>query len=1126
MELTAEQERAVRERGRDVLVTAGAGSGKTRVLVERYLALLEDLSISQIVAVTFTDAAASEMRDRVRRAVMSRPEFERHLADLDGARIGTVHSLCLQILRENPVEAGIDPASSVLSDDEEEAERLSACMDAIEAAADEQGPGLAALLGLGIRQVKNELPKMVARRNEVEAAFRALGGPNDDDWATRIRDTLDQYVSGLVEAKRAWLAEKCEWLDDARQGNDPDKLTPIVDAHLQWLGDPMEGDAEDLFERLAVAARLPGPGSVGVRAAWNAPPLEVRQALREIRELHADIAKFQWTDADVAAIDVLESLRALFMDSCERFEELKKDMSALDYLDLELKAIELLRTSPETAEAYRARFKHVLVDEVQDLNPPQFVFLDLLTRPQETKDAVSGPERFYVGDIKQAIYRFRGSDVRNVARLSNRVEGSHGAVLSLSESFRAHDPLIQTLNGVFAGVFANAVADYDAPMQPMTGRRKEGPSDAHVTVLPIGKGYADNQGKGNPSPREKIRMEARAVAQQVSLLLEEGTPVWDAAEGRARPARPEDIVILLRRFTHVAEFERALESQGAPYRASAGGGFFDRQEIIDLTNLMEWLSDAQNDLALVGVLRSPFFAIDDESLLMLRNAEGSLLENLARPPANLSESARQVCGHAADVMRTLREEAQSASPERLLNLALELTNVEAAWAPLQGGEQVIANIRRFAALARTLAAKSLDEFVEHIRLRRDSLDARDPQAALDAGDAVRLLTIHAAKGLEFPIVFIAEAGDAPARGNTRTILWRAEDGVSLTLDNEPELGETSRRRPGFYSYLAGRDEAEDAAENKRALYVAATRAADMVFVSGVEADSDKPVWINAFADPDFSDGIVYREPAEVDLKALSSPSRKGFTLSAPEDEMAVDSPLIARPIAVPIRSSTPVTALKPPQEAPAVYGPGDPLALARGTLAHLAIEVMYRRRPAVRPDIPALTAQVGGIAAEEVDRLAVEVNEMLDLLAASELGATLGDPATNAHFELPFSWNWDGVAVHGSIDLAYEVNGEWRVIDFKTDRIDRKGVAELAAPYLTQLGLYAGAIEAATGKAPESGLFFLRNGQFYWPGHHAIEDALKETRRRLGDGALIDVTVGSEPEFADAETVASRWSGI
>ena len=349
MELTAEQERAVRERGREVLVTAGAGSGKTRVLVERYLSLLEDLSISQIVAVTFTDAAASEMRDRVRRAVMSRPEFERHLADLDSARIGTVHSLCLQILRENPVEAEIDPASSVLSDDEEEAERLSACMDAIEAAAEEQGPGLAALLGLGIRQVANELPRMVARRNEVEAAFQALGEPNDDDWASRIRDTLDQYVIGLVEAKRAWLAEKCEWLVDARQDNEPDKLTPIVDAHLQSLGDPWEGDAEDLLRRLAGAALLSGPGSFGSKGAWNATPQEVRQALREIRAIHAEIVAFQWTDADAAAIVVLDSLRALFRDACERFKERKKDLSALDYLDLELKAIELLSTSPETA---------------------------------------------------------------------------------------------------------------------------------------------------------------------------------------------------------------------------------------------------------------------------------------------------------------------------------------------------------------------------------------------------------------------------------------------------------------------------------------------------------------------------------------------------------------------------------------------------------------------------------------------------------------------------------------------------------------------------------------------------------------------------------------------------------
>ena len=1122
MELTTQQAQAVRERGRDVLVTAGAGSGKTRVLVERYLSLLEEHSISEIVAVTFTDAAASEMRDRVRREVLRRSELERQRDDLDRARIGTVHSLCLQILRENPVEAAIDPSSTVLSDDEEEAERLSACMDTIEAAAEEQGPGLTALLELGIRQVTSELPRMVARRNEVEAAFGAMGGANDDSVA-RIKDTLDRYVGDLVEAKRGWLAEKCEWLVDVRQDNEPDKLTPIVDAHLQTLGEPREGDSADLLRRLTDAAVLQRPGSLGSKGAWNAPPQEVRQALRDIRAIPAEVAAFQWTDADAAAIVVLESLRSLFADACALYRSRKKERAALDYLDLEVMAMELLRASPETAGAHRARFKHVLVDEVQDLNRAQFEFLNLLTRDPGDPVAVSGPERFYVGDIKQAIYRFRGSDVRNVNRLEKDIEQLGGTTLSLSESFRSHDPLIQTLNGVFAGVFANAETDFEARMQPMTGRRMEGPSQVHITVLPIGKAYADNQEEGNPSARERTRMEAHAVAKQISFLLEEGAQIWDAEEGRARPAQPKDIVILVRRYARVSEFERALESHGVPYRASAGGGFFNRQEIIDLTNLLEWLSDSRNDLALVGVLRSPFFAIDDESVLALRNAKGSLFEGLADPPSGVTKSSRDACDYAANVLGVLRDEARGAAPARLMERVLESTNVEAAWAPLQGGDQAIANIRSFVNLARNLAEKSLDEFVEYVQFRRDGLESRDTQVALDAGDAVRLLTIHSAKGLEFPIVFIVETGDARTGGNSRTVLWRAEDGISVTLESDPESGDTARRKPGFYNYLMQLDDLEDEAESKRVLYVAATRAADMLFVSGTEADNDKPVWMKPFSELGAETGVAKHPPAAVDLKAIAAPSRKVFTLPAPEDEMPVTAPLIGRPIAVPIRSSTPVTALKPSHGGPVYFGQGDSMALTRGTLAHLAVEEMYKHKPAVRPDIRFLTGRVReGLAPEEVDRLVVEVGDMLDLMETGELGAMLRDPSTRAHFELPFSWNWEEIPVHGSIDLAYEIGGVWRIIDFKTDRVDSRSYEELAAPYLTQLGLYAGAIEAATGKAPEVGLFFLRTGHYHRPQPRDIEDALKETRQRLTDGALIDMTVDTEQSLADAEIFASR----
>ena len=214
--LTGQQAEIISKRGRDILVTAGAGSGKTRVLVERYISLLGECSIPQIAAVTFTDAAASEMRERVRREVLTRPELRDHRPQVDEAVIGTIHSLCSRILREHPVEAAIDPAARVLSEDEAEFEIISACADSLEEAAAADGRRALALREIGAYSLTNHLPRMVARRNEVEAAYGALEGP-PQAWADEIKEGLDASVASAVEQLRPWLIKSAAWLREAHE---------------------------------------------------------------------------------------------------------------------------------------------------------------------------------------------------------------------------------------------------------------------------------------------------------------------------------------------------------------------------------------------------------------------------------------------------------------------------------------------------------------------------------------------------------------------------------------------------------------------------------------------------------------------------------------------------------------------------------------------------------------------------------------------------------------------------------------------------------------------------------------------------------------------------------------------
>ena len=1127
MNLTPEQERAIGERSRDLIVTAGAGSGKTRVLVERYVKLLEDHSIEQLVAVTFTDAAAAEMRGRVRSAVLEHPELDHHRQHLDRAIIGTIHSLCLQLLRENPVEAGIDPGATVLGENMAQAEILTACRDAIEAAASGEEPGAEAILRLGVYQMRLTLPRLVERRDEVERAYQAMGGESPHEWEAQIRQALDTLLVPRVAELRVSLAEHRQFLAGAQVPGASDTLTPTVSDVLDALKDPLAGTTNDLVERLRAASQIESPGSRGTRDAWLYPPIEVRDAVRAIREAHGTLAPFIWNEADAEALTVLDSLRSLFRSAVRRYEDKKRELSALDFLDLELEAIQLLKTSLNVSSAYSSKFRHILVDEAQDLNPTQDEFLRLLSGLGVQTDA-GRPERFFVGDVKQSIFRFRQSDVRILNTLRAEIDPTGGSTIPLNTSFRSHRRLVGAINNVMTEVFGEPQASYEARMEMMKANRDSTGSNASVEVLQIAREFANPDVESKPNSSQRARMEAHVVAGRIRQLLDEGRQVWDKDTKELRPVKPGDIAILMRRMTNTAEYERALEHHQVQYRTASGGRFFNREEIVDLTNLLEWLTEPANSIALVGLLRSPFFAIDDESLIALTESARSarvdarkpletehILASLRNPPAGVKHGTRPLCVHAARVLDQLREESRLATSEQLLESALILTNYEASWAPLRGGDQVLANIRQFVGMARVLADKSVDEFVEHIHQLRDDMNARAPQAALDAVDAVRILTIHSAKGLEFPVVFLVDAGTTRVGPPPPGVLWRPDTGISMTLERDISEIDEPRAKPAFYNLLKQIEDLEDEAESKRLLYVAATRAADLLIVSGPEPTGESPTWLRAFIENSVGLDIEVHSPVPVDLEAMRSQApQRQFEVPSSDQEQLADAPLLGRRGAIPIRSSTPATALEH-GDGPGFSGRSDPLALIRGTLAHAAIEEWFKTetRP---PDLIELAKHNGArLTEEDLADVVADVNKMLDDFDVSDLASTLRGLGTPPDFEMPFSWSWDGVAVHGSIDLTYEANGEWHVVDFKTDRVEKGREGERAKAYLTQLGVYAGAIEAATGQRPKSGLMFLRTGTLHWAEQAAIDAALKETRSRIDAGEIALDEIDESGEFAD-----------
>jgi ATP-dependent helicase/nuclease subunit A len=461
------------------------------------------------------------------------------------------------------------------------------------------------------------------------------------------------------------------------------------------------------------------------------------------------------------------------------------------------------------------------------------------------------------------------------------------------------------------------------------------------------------------------------------------------------------------------------------------------------------------------------------------------------------------------VLSDLRRRTHTSSAADLLEQALERTGYEASWTPLRGSEQVLANIRKFAGIVRGLSDFTLAQVAEYLAQRRDETGAREGPAALDRPDAVQIMTVHGAKGLEFSAVFVPE-GHLSSTGSHQPVRWRPDTGLAIVPQREDDAEEAIR--PGFAHLLRMKDGNADAEERLRLFYVAVTRAADYVYLSGDDGDGDG--WLH-HALRAASAGLLpdadVRPPVVVDVAAIAR-QRNPSTVTLPPAGGDVWTPrLMERPTVIPLRSSTPATSLKA-GERPRFSGHGDGLGRLRGTIAHRVIELAYSPGPDVDIEAVAREEDLDGVL-DTAARAAMvtEVRGMLDRFRASPIGDAIARPEAEARFETPFAWYWDGIPVHGTIDLLYRDAEGWRVVDFKTDRLGPGGAAEAAAPYRVQLGVYARALEAATGQVPRAGLLFLRSGEWHEFTPAELDDALAEARRHIDAG-----------ETAEAEPVAGE----
>jgi ATP-dependent helicase/nuclease subunit A len=837
--LTEKQRAALEAVGVSVALSAGAGCGKTRVLTERYLRHLEGpdrLPLRSIVALTFTEKAARELRERVRHACRDRlalgeePAYWRPvLRNLEAAPIGTFHSFCGTLLRRFPIEAGVEPGFAVL----EEAIAPSLRHDALTrvfrewlAKGDDDLKTLAVEYGLSA--VRQAIADLIADRGGHD--YRAWGSRDVEEildawrsaWESRGRR---EVIRGVVERAKPLLDVFARQACSHRVMNE---RIAFLREHLPSL--PFSAAPADLLREIRERAKVQGGGS---KDDWDSPQAfeAVKQGLEKLRKaIDRGMERLEVSDGDEASWQAASQavrFARLAADAIEAFEVAKRGRGTLDFDDLLLKTRDLLRDGPPSVrEAIGGEIGVILVDEFQDTDPVQAEILELLAGPGLCEGRV-----FLVGDLKQSIYRFRGARPDLFHHYRNRFPDA--GRLDLTENFRSAPGIIAFVNALFADEFpgeehrldprSSGFAPNDGPCVDFVWAHEPGSADARGTIS-VGRRRLD---------------EARWLARLLAAQLASGWPIWDEKERRVRDAHAGDVVFLLRSLNDAAAYENALVAEGLDYYVVGGSAFFAQQEILDLINLLTAIEDPLDEVALAGVLRSPFFGVSDEGLYWLATTSaGGLPSDLGRYDRiqNLSKRDRSRAGRAQDLLTRWRSLKDRIPIAELLDRALDESGYEAALLGEHLGARKRANCRKLVRLARRFDAQgglTLADFVARLRadLRKPP---REEQAATtdEEGQAVRIMSIHQAKGLEFPIVVVPDLDREPPQMRGR-VAFHPELGMVVNpSDDEADPADegTGGKSLGWVCFREI-EKAEEEMEAIRLLYVATTRAREALILS-------------------------------------------------------------------------------------------------------------------------------------------------------------------------------------------------------------------------------------------------------------------------------------------------------
>ena len=1130
---TAEQLRAIEARGTNLLLSAAAGSGKTTVLVERVLRLiLEDgADVDRMLVVTFTRAAASDMRAKLSKKMASEAAHgsercREQMIRLERASITTLHAFCADFLRTHFEAAGVDPAFRILDDPVQRRMLDDSLDEALEEAYQTADDALLALdYGRG--------PKVV--RELTEALCRAMEErPDPDAWLKKATacgpEMIDLWRDELMRSARRSLGQARLCMEEALSvPGCPDKYAVAIEKDLVQLDELMHLNEYDALFRAAQefkATRVPGGKS---KIPEDPEAKELVSDLRKKAKTVIEGLKLLEHPLSVALEDVkalapqLARLGRLAQDVSQRFEEKKAEQSGLTYSDLERRTLIALQDD-DTARMMRERFDYVFVDEYQDTSDIQEAIVSRICRENN---------RFMVGDVKQSIYRFRLAEPRLfIDKYIRYGRGEGGALLPLTRNFRSKPTILRFVNMVFERVMTggDAEVEYDAlaRLNPGLPENESGaPVEIHLLQSASQEGDEVDEAIAELKGAER---EGLFIAQQIRRMMAEDSTL-----------HYRDFAILTRsKASAFTPMTPMLLSQNIPAYADGATGYFDAVEVVLALSMLKLIANRRSDIELIGVLRSPVVGLMADELAQIRIAHRNVPyvdaawrmaygTDIGEAPAGElpDDPVAKKLRRFFDLLESWRLRSGAMGLGQLVRAVLDESGFYVYAGALPGGAQRQANLDHLVFVADSFdqgISGSIVRFLQHTERLKEKGDGDAAHLLGENDDVVRMMTIHRSKGLEFRVVFGALLAKKYGAARSEALSAHRDLGIGVSCF-DPQL--RTRRKTLPQTAIAERRRREDAAEEMRILYVLLTRAQERLLLVGTVKSEEKALRSWQAMSRDISSAgshldliMASRTAAGQEHEPLYS---QVFFHSASEltgsdggeqDPRALFDKILAEPDAhrdekmdeeLFWRYPDALSAQKPLKLTVSgllreIQGPGElpelverPMFMQeesvrrmtgaeRGTAYHRAVQ-MLELAPLQglegRPLVDAIRVQLDALASRriitEIQREAVRPSLLAKFLA-SPLGLRMRG-AAELHREWPFNvmlrasealtdeeagpFGDEEMLVQGTVDCCFMEDGEWILLDYKTDRSD--DVEALRRHYRKQIDVYALALERITG---------------------------------------------------------------